>query len=134
MFDALDEIGGDLSGGHDQFREVLANMELDAPNGKITLDENRQAIGTNFVTEVVEDAEWRTGLQGREGCRERQSDPRHGSRAIRDHRPAVARRAGVQGLRVTNAMGRADPVVSPGPPHRWLNEPPSELKGRHGAH
>ena len=23
------------------------------PNGKITLDENRQAIGTNFVTEVV---------------------------------------------------------------------------------
>ena len=55
VFDALDEIGGDLSGGHDQFREVLANMELDAPNGKITLDENRQAIGTNFVTEVVED-------------------------------------------------------------------------------
>ena len=48
-------IGGDRSGGHGQFREVLANMELDAPNGKITLDENRQAIGTNFVTEVVED-------------------------------------------------------------------------------
>ena len=30
-------------------------MVLDAPNGKITLDENRQAIGTNFVTEVVKD-------------------------------------------------------------------------------
>ncbi len=55
VFRALDEVGGDLSGGHDQFREVLASMELDAPNGKITLDENRQAIGTNFVTEVVED-------------------------------------------------------------------------------
>jgi len=54
---ALDEVGGDLSGGHDQFREVLASLELDAPNGKITLDENRQAIGTNFVTEVVEDAD-----------------------------------------------------------------------------
>ncbi|MGI9506026.1 MAG: ABC transporter substrate-binding protein [Geminicoccaceae bacterium] len=54
---ALDEVGGDLSGGHDQFREVLAGLELDAPNGKITLDENRQAIGTNFVTEVVEDAD-----------------------------------------------------------------------------
>ncbi|MEM8951963.1 MAG: ABC transporter substrate-binding protein [Pseudomonadota bacterium] len=57
VFNALDEVGGDLSGGHDQLREVLANMELDAPNGKITLDENRQAIGTNFVTEVVEDAD-----------------------------------------------------------------------------
>ena len=55
VFDALDQIDADLSGGHDQFREILANMELDAPNGKITLDENRQAIGTNFVTEVVED-------------------------------------------------------------------------------
>ncbi len=54
---ALDQIGGDLSGGHDKFREVLAGLELDAPNGKITLDENRQAIGTNFVTEVVEDAD-----------------------------------------------------------------------------
>ena len=28
---------------------------LDAPNGKIKLDANRQAIGTNFVTEVVND-------------------------------------------------------------------------------
>lgn len=57
VFNALDEINGDLSGGHDQLRDVLTNMELDAPNGKITLDENRQAIGTNFVTEVVEDAD-----------------------------------------------------------------------------
>jgi hypothetical protein len=35
---------------------VLKNMVLDAPNRKITLDENRQAIGTNFNTEVVKDA------------------------------------------------------------------------------
>ena len=28
---------------------------LDAPNGQIKLDENRQAIGTVFVTEVVKD-------------------------------------------------------------------------------
>lgn len=54
---ALDQVGGDLSGGHDEFRAVLAGLELDAPNGKITLDENRQAIGTNFVTEVIEDAD-----------------------------------------------------------------------------
>ena len=57
VFTALDQIGGDLSGGHDQFREALRNMVLDAPNGEIRLDDNRQAIGTNFVTEVVEDAD-----------------------------------------------------------------------------
>lgn len=57
VFKALDEIGGDLSGGHEGFREALRNMELDAPNGRIVLDDNRQAIGTNFVTEVVEDAD-----------------------------------------------------------------------------
>jgi branched-chain amino acid transport system substrate-binding protein len=50
----LDEIEGDLSDGHAKFRGCLAGLELDAPNGKITLDGNRQAIGTNFVSEVVE--------------------------------------------------------------------------------
>ena len=53
-FTALDQIEGDLSDGHAKFRETLSSLELDAPNGKITLDENRQAIGTNFVVEVVE--------------------------------------------------------------------------------
>ena len=51
----LNDIGGDLSDGHAKFRAGLAALELDAPNGMITLDGNRQAIGTNFVTEVVED-------------------------------------------------------------------------------
>ena len=55
MFKALDEVKGDLSDGNKKFREVLNKIVLDAPNGKITLDENRQAIGTNFVTEVVKD-------------------------------------------------------------------------------
>lgn len=50
----MDEIGGDLGDGHAGLRSCLAGLELDAPNGKITLDENRQAIGTNFVSEVVE--------------------------------------------------------------------------------
>ena len=56
-FTTLDKINGDLSDGHKKFRETMAKLELDAPNGKIRLDENRQAIGTNFVTEVVEDAQ-----------------------------------------------------------------------------
>jgi len=49
----MDEIGGDLSDDHAGLRSCLLTLELDAPNGKITLDENRQAIGTNFVSEVV---------------------------------------------------------------------------------
>ncbi|MGI9381887.1 MAG: ABC transporter substrate-binding protein, partial [Methyloligellaceae bacterium] len=52
-FTVLDKIGGDLSDGHKKFRAELAKLELDAPNGKIVLDKNRQAIGTNFVTEVI---------------------------------------------------------------------------------
>lgn len=54
MLQGLEEVGGDLSDGHAKFRATLASMTLDAPNGTITLDENRQAIGTNFVSEVIE--------------------------------------------------------------------------------
>jgi branched-chain amino acid transport system substrate-binding protein len=55
MFKTLDEVKGDLSDGNKKFRNALQNLSLDAPNGHITLDENRQAIGTNFITEVVKD-------------------------------------------------------------------------------
>ncbi len=54
VFEVLNKINGDLSDGHKKFREELAKIELDAPNGKIKLDQNRQAIGINFITEVVE--------------------------------------------------------------------------------
>ena len=54
MIQALEAVNGDLSDGHAAFRQALMDLELDAPNGKITLDHNRQAIGSNFVTEVVE--------------------------------------------------------------------------------
>jgi branched-chain amino acid transport system substrate-binding protein len=52
---ALRQANGDLSNNQAKFREALAKLEIDAPNGKIKLDSNRQAIGTNFVTEVVDD-------------------------------------------------------------------------------
>ncbi len=55
-FGCLDKINGDLSDGHAAFRACLAATELDAPNGMIKLDANRQAIGSNFVSEVVETA------------------------------------------------------------------------------
>lgn len=54
MHTCVGEVGGDLSDGHAAFRACLTGLELDAPNGKITLDGNRQAVGTNFVTEVFE--------------------------------------------------------------------------------
>ena len=57
VLQALEEVDGDLSDGQAAFRDALAKVELAAPNGPIKLDENRQAIGTNFVTEVVEDAD-----------------------------------------------------------------------------
>lgn len=50
----LNQIKGDLSDGQRKFREGLTKLSLDAPNGKIVLDSNRNAIGTNFVSEVVE--------------------------------------------------------------------------------
>jgi ABC-type branched-subunit amino acid transport system substrate-binding protein len=52
---ALRQVKGDLSNNQAKFREALSKLEIDAPNGKIKLDSNRQAIGTNFVTEVVDD-------------------------------------------------------------------------------
>jgi branched-chain amino acid transport system substrate-binding protein len=52
---ALDKVNGDLSDGQKKYRTALASLVLDAPNGQMKLDENRQAIGTSFVTEAVKD-------------------------------------------------------------------------------
>ena len=52
---ALKQVDGDLSNNQAKFRDALGKIVLDAPNGEIKLDQNRQAIGTNFVTEVVDD-------------------------------------------------------------------------------
>ena len=51
----LRKVNGDLSDNQSKLKAALASLEIDAPNGKIKLDFNRQAIGTNFVTEVVDD-------------------------------------------------------------------------------
>ena len=62
-FMCLDEHGGDMGEGQATFRQCLANLEMDAPNGPIKLDENRQAIGANFVFEVVENDDGTLGTQ-----------------------------------------------------------------------
>jgi branched-chain amino acid transport system substrate-binding protein len=55
--DALDTVKGDLSGGQAKYRETLSKMVLKTPTGDVRLDNNRQAIGTTFVTEVAKDAQ-----------------------------------------------------------------------------
>jgi ABC-type branched-subunit amino acid transport system substrate-binding protein len=56
---ALDAIGGKLDANQANFHAALAAVVLNAPNGRITLDRNRQAIGSSFITEVVEGREGR---------------------------------------------------------------------------
>jgi branched-chain amino acid transport system substrate-binding protein len=51
---ALEAINGELDDDQANFRAALAALVLDAPNGRITLDQNRQAIGSTFITEVIE--------------------------------------------------------------------------------
>jgi branched-chain amino acid transport system substrate-binding protein len=49
----LDEVKGDLSDKQAKLKAALAKLEFDAPAGHIKLDENRNAIGTSFITEVA---------------------------------------------------------------------------------
>ena len=53
----MDSVNGDLSNNQSSFRQCLANHTLDSPTGPISLDDNRQGIITNFVTEVREQAD-----------------------------------------------------------------------------
>ena len=50
----LQKVEGDLSDGHSKFRQCLSTLVLDAPNGQVKLDENRQAIANNYVSEIVQ--------------------------------------------------------------------------------
>ena len=51
---ALEAIGGELDDNQANFHAALSAVEMDTPNGHIKLDHNRQAIGSVFITEVVE--------------------------------------------------------------------------------
>lgn len=57
MLEGLNASGGDLSNGQAKFREALNKLKLAGPTGEITIDENRQAIAPNFITEVAEGAD-----------------------------------------------------------------------------
>jgi len=49
---ALEAVDGDLVDGQRRFRAALAEIELDAPNGPIRLDANRQAIAPTYLHQV----------------------------------------------------------------------------------
>lgn len=54
MYESLIDVDGDLSDEHAAFRDAMQNIDYDGPGGPMTLDENRQAVVDNFLTEVVE--------------------------------------------------------------------------------
>jgi branched-chain amino acid transport system substrate-binding protein len=50
---AIDKIHGDLSDGEKKLRDALSNLQFETPTGLVKLDENRQAIADNYLTEVA---------------------------------------------------------------------------------
>ena len=55
--DGLDAVKGDLSDGQEKYREALAKLKLEDADRRVKLDENRQAIGPTFITEVAKGAD-----------------------------------------------------------------------------
>ena len=57
MIAGLNEVKGDLSGGQKKFHAALSKLKVKTPLGEISLNENRQASGSVFVTEVSANAD-----------------------------------------------------------------------------
>ena len=74
MFEALNKVNGDLSDNQAKLKDALAHLTIDAPNGKISLDEDRQAIGTELRHRGGRGRQGRPCQQGREGRARRASD------------------------------------------------------------
>jgi branched-chain amino acid transport system substrate-binding protein len=49
----LKEVNGDVSDGGAKLRAALSKLSFDTPTGKVSLDENREAIADMFLTEVA---------------------------------------------------------------------------------
>ena len=57
LIQALEAVNGDLSNDHAALRRALSNVVLDGAFGRISLDENRQAIQDQFVQQIYTDDE-----------------------------------------------------------------------------
>lgn len=55
--EGLDAVKGDLSGGQKKYRDALQKLVVKGPSGDIRIDENRNGIGTTYITEVVKNAD-----------------------------------------------------------------------------
>jgi branched-chain amino acid transport system substrate-binding protein len=55
--DALDAVKGDLSNGHKAYREALQKTNFKGPAGDVKIDENRNGVGTTYITEVAKAAD-----------------------------------------------------------------------------
>ncbi|WP_395019246.1 ABC transporter substrate-binding protein [Dongia sp.] len=53
MLNGLDQVKGDLGDDQKAFRDALQSMKLDTPTGPVTLDKNRNAVASIFLTEVA---------------------------------------------------------------------------------
>jgi branched-chain amino acid transport system substrate-binding protein len=61
--EGLDAVKGDLSGNQAKYRAVLQKLAFKGPAGEVKIDENRNGIGTTYITEVVKNADG--GLQNK---------------------------------------------------------------------
>jgi branched-chain amino acid transport system substrate-binding protein len=55
--DALDAVKGDLSGGQKKYREALQKTSFNGPAGLVKIDDNRNGVGTTYITEVAKAAD-----------------------------------------------------------------------------
>ena len=53
----LAAVGGDLSDGQKKFMDALSRVKFDGPTGPVSLDQNRQAIASNYVSEIQKGAD-----------------------------------------------------------------------------
>jgi branched-chain amino acid transport system substrate-binding protein len=54
IVEGLNKVNGDLSGGQKAFRAALNKLDPTFPNGKVTLDENRNSVQPAYVVQVVQ--------------------------------------------------------------------------------
>jgi branched-chain amino acid transport system substrate-binding protein len=55
--EGLDAVKGDLSGNQKKYQEALKKVSFKGPAGEVKIDENRNGIGTTYITEVVRNAD-----------------------------------------------------------------------------
>ena len=55
--DALDVVKGDLSNGQKAYRAALQKTNFKGPAGEVKIDENRNGVGTTYITEVAKAAD-----------------------------------------------------------------------------